>query len=250
MTARQTRGFEQAFDRYAADCPHRSSCAPLEQPRRFVEALVKRADADPIPSGRPADTHPLGGKDVLDAVTAGLYDDQLWPVLDDALSEADNGDSGSLSELWDNAWGRTHSDDPHIVDPLDAGYVINCNDRPTGPTDAEIRAAARRLVDENPLFGPRGSAELFACHGWQPHRHVLDEPTAPTRSPIVVVGTLHDPATPYAGAVSLAETLGNAKLLTWEGDGHTAFLQSDCIDEKATEYLLTLRPPDDDRCPA
>lgn len=179
VTARQTRGFEQAFDRYAADCPHRSSCAPLEQPRRFVEALVKRADADPIPSGRPADTHPLGGKDVLDAVTAGLYDDQLWPVLDDALNEADDGDSGSLRELWDNAWGRTHSDDPHIVDPLDAGYVINCNDRPTGPTDAEIRAAARRLVDENPLFGPRGSAELFACHGWQPHRHVLDEPTAP-----------------------------------------------------------------------
>ena len=39
----------------------------------------------------------------------------------------------------------------------------------------------------------------------------------------LVVGTTYDPATPYRGAKNLVRTLGNARLLTMRGDGHTAY---------------------------
>jgi hypothetical protein len=66
------------------------------------------------------------------------------------------------------------------------------------------------------------------------------------------VGNLHDPATPYRGAQDLTRDLGNAELLSWNGEGHTSYLQgSSCVDNYVNSYLLTLKlPPDDTTCPA
>jgi hypothetical protein len=53
------------------------------------------------------------------------------------------------------------------------------------------------------------------------------------------VGTRYDPATPYRGAKRLVSELGNARLLTMRGDGHTAYgLGSACIDSAVDDYLL------------
>lgn len=63
-------------------------------------------------------------------------------------------------------------------------------------------------------------------------------------APIVVVGTTRDPATPYPWARSLARQLSSARLLTYEGDGHTAYGRgSDCIDDTINAYLLRGTPP-------
>ena len=47
-----------------------------------------------------------------------------------------------------------------------------------------------------------------------------------------MVATTYDPATPYRGAQRLVRDLGNARLLTMRGDGHTAYGRGspDCID--------------------
>jgi len=73
---------------------------------------------------------------------------------------------------------------------------------------------------------------------------------APGASPILVVGTLDDPATPYEWAQSLASQLP-ARLLTWEGHQHTAYHQgSVCIDTAVESYLLAgTLPPVGTRCP-
>jgi len=61
---------------------------------------------------------------------------------------------------------------------------------------------------------------------------------------MLVIGTLHDPATPYQGAVELSAALGNGVLLTWEGEGHTAYLRSPCVDEIVDDYLVDLKVPE------
>jgi hypothetical protein len=65
-----------------------------------------------------------------------------------------------------------------------------------------------------------------------------------------VIGTTGDPATPYHGAVALADQLESGVLLTYEGEGHTAYGRSnDCVANAVDTYLLkgTL-PPDGTRC--
>ena len=251
-TARhQVRGFESAFDRYAATCASRPTCPRLGDPRPFVTDLVGRAFARPIASRRPQDAAPATGHDVLSAVVASLYDDARWPDLDEGLYEARYGDAGTLFALTESVAG-TPVTDPSAPDPQDANFVINCTDAAPGPTDTEALATANVMVAESPLFGPSMAQQLVGCREWAVPRVVLELPTAPsTRTPVLVVGTVHDPATPYVGAVSMTEVLGHATLLTYEGEGHTAVGQSACVDRYVEQYLIGLQvPPAGVRCAA
>ncbi len=49
----------------------------------------------------------------------------------------------------------------------------------------------------------------------------------------------------------MVDRLQDAVLLTWEGDGHTAFPKTDCINAAVTGYLVDLEVPEDGAsCPA
>ena len=62
---------------------------------------------------------------------------------------------------------------------------------------------------------------------------------APT-SPILVIGTTTDPATPLRNSVVMAHDLANARLLVVNGYGHTEFLNpSSCAANYETAYFLT-----------
>lgn len=240
---RQLAGFEHAFDQFTGWCATQGRCARFGNVRSFVGDLVRTAQESPIPSGRPGDDVPTYGVDIIDAVVAALYDDVRWPDLADGLAEAADGDSGTLRDLADAGQGDENSND--------ALLVINCNDSAPGPTEAEIRAAGSRFAKQFPLFGVWGSWHLFGCAFWQPPRHPLQPPVAATKHPILVVGTRHDPATPYTGAVAMAKSLGTAELLTWEGQGHGAVGRNDCITRHVADYLASLTvPPHNTRCPA
>lgn len=243
---RQVAGFEHAFDQFTAWCATQARCQRFGAVRSFVGDLVRKAQKSPISSGRPGDDVPTYGPDIIDAVVAALYDDDRWPDLADGLAEAADGDSGTLRDLADAVRG-----DDKDSNATDANFVINCNDSAAGPTEAEIKAAGARFARQFPLFGVWGSWQLFGCSFWQPPRHTVQPPVAATPHPIVVVGTRHDPATPYSGAVAMAKSLGTAELLTWEGEGHTAVGRSDCITRLVADYLVSLTvPPHDTHCPA
>lgn len=249
VAVQQVQGFEDSFTAYAADCPNRPSCERLGDPQAALASLVDRADGMPIPSGRPVGDPPMGAVDVLFGVAGLLFSDDFWPLLDEALAEALLGDSGTLHEAIDNTTGRNREDTG--PDASEALAVINCNDAPPGPTRDEVVAAAGRLADRAPLFAPLGSWWLIGCAEWTAERTVLEAPEASSAPPLLVVGTRHDPATPYAGAVAFAETLGSGHLVTWEGQGHTAYGRSDCITDLVDTYLLELTvPAEGTRCPA
>jgi pimeloyl-ACP methyl ester carboxylesterase len=95
-------------------------------------------------------------------------------------------------------------------------------------------------------------AALLAGQAWQRQRTVPPKPTArSTPNPVLVVGNLHDPATPYRGAQDMTNVMGHARLLTWNGEGHTSYLQgSACIDRYVNAYLISgALPPRNTVCP-
>jgi hypothetical protein len=62
-----------------------------------------------------------------------------------------------------------------------------------------------------------------------------------------VVSTTGDPATPYENGVRVARQIPDALLLSYEGEGHTIFLQgNECVDDIGIDYLLTATVPADD----
>ena len=69
-------------------------------------------------------------------------------------------------------------------------------------------------------------------------------------TPIIVIGTLRDPATPYSWAVALNKLITNSLLITLDGDGHTGHGRgSSCVDKTVDEYFITGKiPATDQKC--
>jgi pimeloyl-ACP methyl ester carboxylesterase len=245
--ANQIGGFERAFDQFAANCKTVSPCKQLGDPRQAVQQVTSRARVSPMPT---KSTRKLTENLAYTGVLQALYSKSLWTRLANGLIDAERGDGTALLALADQYNER--SADGTYTNVQDANTTISCNDSAPGPSDATIRRTAAQWAVDYPLFGRWSASGLFTCQDWQPHRTITPRPDAATPSKVLVVGNVHDPATPYQGAKDLTRDLGNAELLTWNGQGHTSYLNgSTCVDKYVNQYLLTLKlPPDDTVCPA
>ena len=245
--ADQLTGFEKAFDQFAAYCPTNPTCSALSNPRQVAEQVERTALSSPLSTGSGRTlTFSLAATGILQA----LYSKALWPSLASGLIAAQQGDGSKLLALADQYTERNSNGT--YTNIADANTAISCNDTAPGPTDAQIRTTTATWTTQFPLFGKWAAISLFSCQVWQPQRTVPPKPTAPTPTKVLVIGNLHDPATPYQGAKDLTATMGNAELLSWDGEGHTSYLQgSSCIDNYVNAYLVdeTL-PPANTLCPA
>jgi pimeloyl-ACP methyl ester carboxylesterase len=118
--------------------------------------------------------------------------------------------------------------------------------------DDSVRAAEKRLADDSrqaPTLGRLNGPDLV-CPLW-PVKSAPDQPKidADGAPPLVVIGTTGDPATPYEYAKSMSEELSTAVLVTFDGEGHLAYGQSDCVKALVDAYLVRNQiPRDGTRC--
>ncbi|MFD5147472.1 alpha/beta fold hydrolase [Streptomyces sp. NPDC058401] len=246
----QTEGFETAFRAFAADCAKQPDC-PLGQgtPEQVAERLkefFRKVDAQPITTSDRSRTT-LGESLATTGVIAALYDENSWPQLREALSSAiKEGDGDGLLALADSYYER--GSDGKYANLMSANAAVNCLDQPpafTGP-DA-VEKALPSFEKASPVFGAGLAWASMNCTYWPTKATGTAEALhAKGAPPIVVVGTTRDPATPYKWAEALAAQLDSGTLLTYDGDGHTAYGRgSECIDSAINRYLLEGTAPQD-----
>ena len=105
--------------------------------------------------------------------------------------------------------------------------------------------AARAQDRQFPYFGRPWTWFSSICQPWPGwDKDHYDGPwNRTTANPVLVVGNLFDPATPYHGAVTVDRLLPRSRLLTLAGWGHTSLFVSSCVDAYVSRYLLTTRVP-------
>jgi pimeloyl-ACP methyl ester carboxylesterase len=248
----QAKGFDRGLTDYLAwclgrdDCPFRGTPA---QARDQLGSLVDKADGAPLETGD--SSRPLTQSLMFTGIAQGLYSDALWKGLNKALADALTGDGGALLELADRYNDRSSSGVYGEV--LEANPAIYCLDHGETRSAEEIGAAADVLAQQYPPLGGFIGWGALGCAEWP-----LPAVVHPTRlvaegaDPILVVGTVGDPATPYEWAQSLAGQLSSGRLLTWEGAGHTAYGRGGkCIDDAVEAFLIAgTLPAEGTRCPA
>ena len=246
----QVTGFQRALGAFLRDCVDRSGC-PLDGDAdaagEQLARLVDRTDAQPLPGedGREA-TQAL----VIFGIAASLYDEGTWPLLRQGIAEMRRGDGATLLTLADYYTDRGPGGH-YTTNGLEAQYAVNCLDRAETRSLEEQRAQAQELDSRSPVFGAFIAWGNLPCLGWPVPATTEPAPaTAEGSRPILVVGTTRDPATPYEWAQTVAGTLDSGRLLTYEGDGHTAYRRGDdCIDRAVDAYLLRGElPPEGTRC--
>ena len=155
-------------------------------------------------------------------VTSAMYNTDLWAPLAVGLADAAEGDASTLAALG-SYLEAGYPREQHVTDNLtEANLAIYCAD----------------------FAGRRGRFAVDWCAGWPE----TAEPIPPivavdVANPIVVIGTDGDPATPGFLAPQMADALGDAVSVRWQGAGHTAFLHSDCVDRIVVDYLVDLTVP-------
>jgi pimeloyl-ACP methyl ester carboxylesterase len=231
----QAQGFETAFAQFAGWC----GCGTESQ----VRSLLDRANRTPLRNK--LDNQVATGALLLNGVAAALYSKSFWPVLRTGLTDAFSGDGTVLVELANVLMER--SANGTYSNLADVDTAVNCLDRPWPRSFAAWQAAAAQAARVAPMFGASLVWGSLSCAYWPVPSSPLPAVSAIRAAgapPILVVGDLRDPATPYRWAQTLASDLSSGVLLGWRGEGHTSYGEgSPCIDTAVDTYLLSLRAP-------
>jgi pimeloyl-ACP methyl ester carboxylesterase len=242
----QARGFQLAFSSFAAWCMASVTCplgrdGPVSSAAGKVQRLITRANSVPL-ANQLGDGQVADGAMLLNGVAFTLYSRSLWPDLRTGLADAFAGNGTALVELANLFMERNSTGTYSNL--ADADTAISCLDRPWPRSVAAYQAAAAAAQGDAPLFGAPIVWSSLPCAYWPIPSDPLPRIRAAGAPPILVVGTLRDPATPYRWAQALAGDLASGVLLGWDGDGHTAYGEgSACVDTIVNNYLISLSVP-------
>ena len=245
-TLDQAKSFDDDLRAFFEHCRASAACgfARGGDPAAAFDKLARALAAEPEPAVVDGESRTLGPGELDIAVASALYAGAAgYGVLTAALVQAGRGAGDRMLALADAYTGRkrggTYSNETA------AEYAIGCLDAPAPPTVAAVQQLAVRAARVAPHFGAPGVWLGLPCTLWPVAAEGRTVPIhASGASPIVVVGTTHDPATPYSWAQSLASELKSGRLLTSEAASHTSYGRGDaCVDSHVDRYLLELVVP-------
>ncbi|MDH6711032.1 pimeloyl-ACP methyl ester carboxylesterase [Kitasatospora sp. MAA19] len=229
---------DQCGDAGPAACAFAADGGPAATRAKFDE-LIDRLGRTPVTLGTAPQTVTFDQASAVSTLLPRLYTAAPlpgvpgfgWPAL-----------GGLLQQLWTAA--------PDASAPLPTGGALRqaqtlgtlCADTANPPASSHPAAAALAR-DRAGATGPYWVWQTQRCTGW-PAEAARDRYTGPwdrpTSAPILVVGLTGDPAWPYEGSRTLADTLARGRLLTVDGYGHTALGNpSACAWRYEERYLVS-----------
>jgi pimeloyl-ACP methyl ester carboxylesterase len=249
-------GFETALAGFLAACDAAGpSCAFSGGARAKFDALRERLRQGPA-------TLPDGSQVTIDDLTfyvgGQLYVVTRFPATAETLQAVydliigtgtASRRAAAPNPLPRASSGRGWLPDAYSFNGNDAFFAVNCADAPLPRIPALYPAFAIAFEAAHRTFGRVEAFSEVGCANWP---RVDERYAGPwnrrTAQTILVVNGTFDPATPYVFGQRMTRELGNARLLTLDGFGHTS-QGSACIDGWYTRYLLNGElPPVGTRC--
>ncbi len=245
----QAEGFEGATREWAAYCVSQGDCPLGDSVDAVMEGLREfLLSVDGTPIGETGDTAvpKLTEGWASLGIAATMYDQGAWQSLVDAMREALTGRGAALLQLADQYADRNPGG-KYAGNIMEVIYAVNCLDKPDTADLAERVRLAEESTATAPTWGPFLVWSSLPCGFWKvPPTGTPHKITAAGSDPVVVIGTTRDPATPYEWSVRLRDQLDDAALITFDGDGHTAYTRSNsCVDDAVNDYYLDGTVPKD-----
>jgi len=254
LAAMQMRGFEASLRHWVEDCQAGRNC-PLtgdaDAGMRKMKAFFDSLENSPLQTSDA--NRPLTRNLAMSAVIGLLYSTETYSILTQAMTSALNSNDGSMLLFVADLLNERNKDGSYASNSMDAIVAINSLDySPVGNADQWTKGY-ETLKSELLVFGEEAGFTSASLEGW-PTSHAKRQPiSAQGAPPIMVVGTTHDPATPYVMSQNLAKELSSGVLVTWEGWNHTAYSKSGskCVATAVEGYFLrNVVPTTDVQCGA
>ncbi|NRQ39275.1 alpha/beta fold hydrolase [Nonomuraea sp. NN258] len=253
----ETWAAQDAFDEFVAWCARDERCLQHGRDvRAFWRNLLARADRGELGE--------LTASELIGAAVGHFYDPANWLPFSQLLAELDAGRAPSPDALAlttglpahpaAQAQGQEQQGQAQEVSRYP--FQIFCLDFRLPVRDyrefaGHMRRQARIAPDMR--YSPLSLGPVVSCLGQpDPIPNPQHRLKVRTGTPVLVVNALHDPATTYPWALSIARQLGRSgRLLTYEGWGHIGYGRGDCVTAATDAYLLSRTvPARGARCPA
>lgn len=247
----QLQAFDSALKAYlkdcvtnsAVDCPFTDETSGMKQIIAFYKKLETTSLSTTLEGRR------LYLPGAITGLIVTLYSNDNWQYTTQAFAEAFNNNDGTMFLRLADFYNDRNEDGTYATNSLEAFMSINCLDARSNPSTDAMNKQNARLLKLSPLFGRYWRNGALSCARW-PYP-VAKRPVsyaAEGSGPILVIGTTGDPATPYWEAQNLAnKILANGHLVTYKGEGHTAYGRSNaCIVKTVDNYLLDGTVPTSD----
>jgi pimeloyl-ACP methyl ester carboxylesterase len=249
---RSAKGAYQTLQEFLRLCDAGGpNCAFSEgNPKRRFDRLARRLLREPVEFTDPASGEVIlvTYAELIGTTLGVLYDPAVWPEWAEILQALDEltrpqAAAADLQALRARLGaGFQQEDYPNFVEGFPG---VACSETHNPANIGAWPRAARAQDRQFPYFGRPWTWFSSVCEpwpGWDDDHY--DGPwNHRTANPVLVVGNLFDPATPYHGAVTVDRLLPRSRLLTLAGWGHTSLFTSACIDAHVSTYLLTTRVP-------
>lgn len=245
----QAKGFEDAATHWIeqsqslGDMPLSGSVDEIKvKIRDWLEGL----EVAPLPTSDPE--RPLTRALATSALISLLYDSDAYSIASMALHQAMQNNDGSMLLQISDLYQDRQDDGTYLTNAFDAFNVINALDYPVDGEPEQWQQRADALRSELPLFGEEFGMASAVMAGWPvKSKETRKTVSAKDAAPILVVGTTHDPATPYPWAEALADQLESGHLLSADGWKHCAYSQSagNCVINAVDNFLIDGTLPED-----
>ena len=240
----QRAAIQASFERFAEYCATQEECPLGTDPTRAsgaAQALLQPLVDEPLAA--------TGGRELTflaagEGILYGLNSEALWPAAVNGLVELKAGRADALLAMRDTSYGRSETGE--YSNGLEATFAINCIDEDR-LSKKEMTDLGNELDELAPLLDPGTTpTSVHGCADW-PGESTLGFPYGTDIEglpEVLVTSATGDPATPHAGAISLATTLG-ARLLTVDANQHGTIASGiECVDDAVANYLVELELPD------
>ncbi|GAA1032119.1 alpha/beta hydrolase [Virgisporangium ochraceum] len=247
-TREQAAGFEDALRRFLTACALDQTACGFggANPQDAFDDLVARLNRSPMPAPDSVFKDPVGGDDVLMVALDILYSKRRWAPFAAALAQTRSGNASLMRDLLDASVGRrTDGTWP----PSGVFFTTTAQDlRINRDIDAYMDAGRHGFGVSPHFWWFSGYGDIPYAVYPVPQKGAFRGPfTNPSsaQTALVIAGT-HDPATPYVWGQRYVAQLGNARLLTYAGDGHGSLTEfNPCVLQAALSYLNDLTLPAD-----
>ncbi len=241
VAAAQTAGMEASLYNWIESCVSTDKCPlgdTLEDGKTTMVEFFDRVSANPLSTSDPERPLTLGL--ARTAVVGSLYSTASYPILTQAMAAALNGDGSAMLFLADYFNDRG-VDGVYTANTADAFLAVNALDYEPVGTVEQWQEWADEISSKHPVLGGDFGFASAGLSAWpvesRSTRRAIIAEDAPE---ILLIGTTHDPATPYEMALNVHDTMAHTTLLTVEGWNHTAYSAEagPCVTGAVDRFLL------------
>ena len=164
------------------------------------------------------------------------------PAIEAALAQAQRGDGSIFARVSDVVFKRGGVGRTNFVE---ANTVTDCIDQRGPRGTAGYSALITRIQTQEPRFGQAFIWSELPCAYWPVKPKPPQLSVKANAPPILVLGSTGDPLVGNEGSRAMAKSIRSSVLLTRTGAGHGSYLASSnqCINDAASNYLLSDSPP-------